>query len=102
MSSSPISNSSSQAPLLANNNILREFHTLLTHLTVVDNQLRSQAEQGYQTLLKDQGDYAIQGLLAVLSSVQIESHIRQLAAVLLRRSLIDDEESIYFRLMANR
>jgi hypothetical protein len=81
---------------------LQEFFVLLSQLTVVDNQLRSQAEQHYQTLLKDQGDQAILGLLAVLCSVQIENHIRQLAAVLLRRCLIDDEESIYFRLAVAR
>ncbi len=94
--------SSPMNTMISSNGILREFYTLLTHFTVVDNQLRSQAEQGYQLLLKDQGDYAIQGLLSVLASIQVESHIRQLAAVLLRRSLIDEEESIYFRLMANR
>ena len=75
-----------------------EFFTLLPQFTVVDNQLRYAAETRYSALLRDQADYAVLGLLHVLGSNQIEGHIRQLAAVLLRRSLIDDEESIYFRL----
>lgn len=75
-----------------------EFFTLLPQFTVIDNQQRYAAETRYAALLRDQADYCVFGLLQVLAGSQVEAHIRQLAAVLLRRTLVDDEESIYFRL----
>ncbi len=75
-----------------------EFFSLLPQFTVIDNQLRYAAETRYSAVLRDQADYAVYGLLQVLAASHAEPHIRQLAAVLLRRSLIDDEESIYFRM----
>jgi hypothetical protein len=79
-----------------------EFASLLRHLTVPDNQVRQQAEQQYNVFLKEQSDVATGGLLKVLSDSSIEVHIRQLAAVLLRRCLIDAEESIYFKISNER
>lgn len=83
-------------------NQANDFASLLRHLTVPDNQVRQHAEQQYNTLLKEQSDTAAIGLLGVLSNASVEAHIRELSAVLLRRCLIDEEESTYFRLQNDR
>lgn len=77
-----------------------EFYNILRNLTVPDNVLRQAVEAQYQSILRETPDVTIVGLLSVLSSSSFEIFIRELAAVLLRRSLIDSEESIYFSLKA--
>jgi hypothetical protein len=73
------------------------FQELLQHLISPNNQVRQDAEKYYNQLLLTSSDEAVIGLMQALSDTNFNFHLRQLAAVLLRRCLIDEEESYYFR-----
>ena len=79
---------------------LQGFHFLLQQLIVPNNEVRQHAESQYNKCLVELADQTIVHLAQVVGNGNIEPHIRQLAAVLLRRSLVDAEESIYFKLQA--
>jgi hypothetical protein len=74
------------------------FIQLLQHLVDGNNQIRSEAERYYNNLLQTSCDDAIIGLMQSLSNPVVNIHLRQLAAVLLRRCLVDEEDSYYFKL----
>lgn len=71
---------------------------LLQHVISPNNNIRHEAENYYTSLLQSSPDEVIIGLLQILANDQIVFHTRQLAAILLRRSLIDEEDSYYFKL----
>lgn len=81
---------------------LDQYLILLQNLTVPDNQIRQNAEQSYNSFLQNQPDFAVFGLLKASGTPDFPVHIRQLSAVLLRRCLVDAEESVYFRLSPQR
>ena len=74
-----------------------QFVQLLLQLTVVDNALRSAAEKQYQGMKSDATvlPFLPLSLLCVLDDDTVLGHVKQLAAVLLRRLLIEEEVSVY-------
>lgn len=74
------------------------FFDLLQHIISPNNQIRQDAEKYYNQALQSSPDEAIGSLMQVLSNSTGDFHLRQLAAVLLRRCLIDEEESYFFKL----
>lgn len=81
--------------------IHQQFVHLLEQLTASDNLLRNSAEKQYEAIKLDPSMLPLLPLsmLAVLGDDAVAAHIKQLAAVLLRRLLIEEEVSIY-RIMA--
>jgi hypothetical protein len=79
------------------------FNEILHSLVVADNAVRGEAEQRYEILTK--GDDCVllpQALLQFISDPLMAFHIRQLAAVLLRRMLIEDYNGIYRKMTLER
>lgn len=75
----------------------QQFVQLLEQLTISDNSARSNAEKQYDTM---KGDMSILphlpiSMLTTLADDSVPNHIRQLAAVLLRRLLVEDDPSVY-------
>lgn len=77
------------------------FVNLLTQLTVADNASRQSAEAQYATLKSDVNSIPF-ALLACGCDTSVDTHIRQLSIVLLRRLLIEEEESIFNRMNKNK
>ena len=73
------------------------FALLLKQLTVADNFSRQSAEAQY-SILKAEANVIPFSLLSVACDQTIEPHIRQLSAVLVRRLLVEDEESVFHRM----
>ncbi len=71
---------------------------LLQHFTSPNNDIRHEAEKYYNSLLQTSPDEVVIGLMQIMANEQIPFHIRQLSAILLRRCLIDEEDSYYFKL----
>ena len=75
------------------------MNDLLSKFTVADNTVRTAAEQQYEALKK--GDQCVIIPLSLLQSIgdhALAPHLRQLAAVLLRRMLIEDCDGIYSKM----
>lgn len=74
-----------------------QFIQLLEQLTIADNTIRSAAEKRYQGMKSDPAllPFLPLSLLSVLDDAAVLGHIKQLAAVLLRRSLIEEDVSVY-------
>jgi hypothetical protein len=70
---------------------------LLEQLSVSDNVARSAAEKQYEAMKADPSilPYLPLSILAALSDETAAAHTRQLAAVLLRRMLLEQEVSVY-------
>lgn len=77
--------------------IHQQFVLLLEQLTASDNHLRNTAEKKYESIKLDPSMLPLLPLsmLSVLGDEAVAAHIKQLAAVLLRRLLIEEEVSIY-------
>ena len=75
---------------------MQNFIELLEKLVVADNSLRANAESEYKKMQSEGGDHVPLALFQVIKTVNIADHLRQLAAVLLRRLLIEDNDgSVY-------
>jgi len=72
---------------------LDEFATLLEQLALADNTIRKSAEVSYDALIKNNSDELPHLLLAVLSGGQFAEGTRRLAAVLLRRFLVNQNKA---------
>jgi hypothetical protein len=74
-----------------------QFVQLLVQLTIADNAARSAAEKQYQGMKSDPAvlPFLPLSLLSVLDDDTVLGHIKQLAAVLLRRMLVEEEVSVY-------
>ena len=75
---------------------------ILQHLTNNEPTIRQQAEAYYEELKKDPNVFPF-SLLSVIATESCDAYIRQLAAVLLRRSLIcttTNSESVFVRMAA--
>jgi hypothetical protein len=70
------------------------FVLLLKQLTVPENLVRQAAETQYGTLKSDANSIPF-SLLAVTCDSSVETYVRQLSSVLLRRMLVEDENSIF-------
>lgn len=81
---------------------LQEFVTLLENLTVINNNLRSSAERQYEMMKITPESFLPLKLLSVVVESSVSNNIRRLSAVLLRRIMIDDENSIYNQLDQER
>lgn len=79
-----------------------EFIQILSNLSSSDNPIRLSAEERYQSLQREGGDVLALLLLNTLSSSSISppipDYIRKLSVILLRRLLIEQEESLYHHL----
>ena len=71
------------------------FIALLEGLSSPDGTLRVSAEQHYEALKKESGDRLPMFLIETIPKFEIQVHLRKLSAVLLRRILIEQEESVY-------
>lgn len=75
---------------------------LLQQLLLPNNIQRHAAEQQFHTLVREQCEATLIALFQVTNNPAVIVSLRKLAAVLLRRNLIDSEESAYFKLSPNR
>jgi hypothetical protein len=71
---------------------------LLHQLLQPDNAVRQAAEALFYRLIRDDCEPTIITLFQVVTSDQVDLGVRKLSAVLLRRNLVDNEESVYFKL----
>jgi hypothetical protein len=74
-----------------------EFIHILSILSSEDNQQRALAEERYKSLQNEGGDGLALLLLNTLSTTNqtIPSYLRKLSIILLRRLLIEQDESVY-------
>lgn len=75
----------------------QQFVQLLEQLTVGDNAIRSASEKHYESMKADAVvlPFLPLSLLEALADDTVAGHVRQLAAVLLRRLLVEQEDSVY-------
>jgi hypothetical protein len=75
----------------------QQFLQLLEQLTVSDNSIRCASEKQYELMKADSSilPFLPLSMLSALSDELVASHVRQLAAVLLRRLLVEQEVSVY-------
>ena len=73
------------------------FVQLLEQLTIADNAIRSASEKHYEVMKADVSvlPFLPLSLLEALADTTVAAHVRQLAAVLLRRLLVEQEDSVY-------
>ena len=75
----------------------QQFIQLLEQLTIADNAVRSASEKRYEGMKADASvlPFLPLYLLEALGDATVAGHVRQLAAVLLRRLLVEQEDSVY-------
>ena len=75
----------------------QQFVQLLEQLTIADNAARSASEKRYEGMKADASilPFLPLYLLEALGDASVAGHVRQLAAVLLRRLLVEQEDSVY-------
>jgi len=71
---------------------------VLNKLLLPDNVVRRNAEDSFNEMMKVNSEGTIITLFQVMIDSNVSPHIRKLSAVLLRRTLVDTEESAYFKL----
>ena len=76
-----------------------DFTDILVKLTVGDNSIRAAAEQHYDALKRTEGNIVVLSLLQTISDAAVPLHIRELAAVLLRRLLIENSDGIFRKML---
>lgn len=69
---------------------MEEFVVFLGQLSLADNVIRKAAEERYESLCSGNGDELPHMLLGVISDTSVVDTVRRLAAVLLRRFLIQE------------
>lgn len=74
---------------------------ILSHLIVGDNAVRANAESKYIEFKQATNIFPF-GLLSVASASHVEESLRQLSIVLLRRSIIEEQESLYNKMETAR
>ena len=82
---------------------MSDFVNFLQQLTVADKSTRQAAEQRYEFLKAgEEAGVLPLLLLEVIGSGTVNMDYRQLAAVLLRRLLVEEENSFYFKMETER
>eukprot|EP01038_Epipyxis_sp_PR26KG_P006698 gene6698-9187_t len=71
------------------------FTSLLFNLTIFDNELRKSSEIQYDQIKESNPSSLLLSLLLAASDSSVPIHLRQLATVLLRRSIIVEKESLF-------
>lgn len=79
---------------------MQHFIQLLEKLVVSDNVIRSNAENDYRNMQLEGGDNLSLALLYVIQNSGVPDHLRQLAAVLLRRYLIEENDGSVYQEMS--
>lgn len=75
---------------------------VLNKLLLPDNAVRHDAEQIFHGMMKESCEQTVIALFQIMANGQVHPAIRKLSAVLLRRNLVDTEDSVYFKLSQSR